>query len=161
MSERIAIYPGSFDPPTFGHLDLILRAVKMFDTLIVAVARNDAKSCLFSVEERIDMLRSVTTGLEGIQITSFGGLTADFGRECKAIALVRGLRVISNFEFELTMAITNQRMNPEIDTVCLLPSEPYLFISSRLVKEIAGHGGDVTEFVPALVSERLKAKLGR
>lgn len=158
-SPRVALYPGSFDPPTFGHLDLIQRASRMFYRLIVAVADNDAKSCMFSVEERINMLRQVTNDLKNIEITSFNGLTAEFARQCGAMAVVRGLRVISDFEFELTMAITNRRLNPEIDTVCLMPSEPYLFLSSRLVKEVARHGGDVSMFVPPEVMPALMDKL--
>ena len=159
MTNRIAIYPGSFDPPTNGHLDLITRASKIFDTLIVAVAQNDAKLCLFSESERIDMLTQITRHLPNIKVSAFHSLTAHFAAECSAIAIVRGLRVISDFEFELTMAITNQRLNPAVDTVCLLPSEPYIFLSSRLVKEIAGHGGDITPFVPKEVLRKLMDRI--
>ncbi len=160
MPERVAVYAGSFDPPTNGHLDLIQRAMKMFDRLIVAVALNDAKTCLFSVEERIEMLRAITDGMRGVEIDSFKGLTVQFAQEKKAIALVRGLRVVSDFEFELTMAVTNQRLSPTIDTVCLMPSAENLLLSSRLVKEIATYGGDTSLFIPKIVEERLKRKLG-
>lgn len=160
MHERVAVYAGSFDPPTNGHLDLIQRAMKMFDRLIVAVALNDAKSCLFSVEERIEMLREITADMPGVEIDSFKGLTVQFAQERKAIALVRGLRVVSDFEFELTMAVTNQKLSPSIDTVCLMPSEENLLLSSRLVKEIATFGGDTSLFIPVLVQERLKKKIG-
>ncbi|MCP4644122.1 MAG: pantetheine-phosphate adenylyltransferase [bacterium] len=161
MAERIALYPGSFDPPTFGHLDLIERAAKVFDRVIVAVARNDEKSCLFSVDDRVDMLETVTKSMDRVSIAAFTGLTADYARECGATALVRGLRVVSDFEFELTMAITNQKLNHEVDTVILMPSEKFLFISSRLVKEIAHFGGDVSEFVPAEVAQVLRDRFSK
>jgi len=159
-TERVAVYPGSFDPPTNGHLDLIRRAVKIFDHLIVAVARNSEKSALFTVDERLDMLQRITSGLPAVEVTSFTGLTADFARARKAIALVRGLRVVSDFEFEITMAINNRKLNPRIDTVCLMPSERYLLLSSRIVREVAQFGGDVSEYVPPIVEEALRAKLG-
>jgi pantetheine-phosphate adenylyltransferase len=161
MSERIAVYPGSFDPPTNGHLDLIQRATRMFDHLIVAVTENDTKECLFTVAERIEMLKLITQDLPRVKVTAFTGLTADFARTQRAMALVRGLRVISDFEFELSMAITNQRLNPDIDTVCLMPSEPFLFLSSRLVKEVARFGGDTSSFVPPEVNARLHKKIGK
>lgn len=159
MPERVAVYAGSFDPPTYGHLDLIERARKMFDHLIVAVARNNEKEALFSVEERIDMLSTITDGLEGVKISEFRGLTVDFARECHAIALVRGLRVVSDFEYELTMAVMNQKLAPDIDTVCLMPSENHMVVSSRFVREIAVNGGDVSEFVPPPIAKRLIEKL--
>jgi len=158
MPNRVAVYPGSFDPPTFGHLDLIRRANKIFAHLVVAVAKNRAKDSLFSVEEREEMLQLITADLEGVEISSFTGLTADYARECGAIAIVRGLRAISDFEYEHSMAVTNQKLNPDVDTVCLMPSESFLFLSSRIVKEIAQFGGDVSCFVPPLVAERLRTK---
>lgn len=161
MSERVAVYPGSFDPPTYGHLDLIGRATKIFDHIVVAVARNREKEALFTVDERTAMLSEITKGMSRVEIASFEGLTVDFAHKCKAIALVRGLRVMSDFEFELTMAITNQKLNPEVDTVCLMPSEGYLLLSSRLVTEVAQLGGDVSEFVPPVVAEHIRARLGR
>lgn len=160
MSERVALYPGSFDPPTFGHLDLIERAAKLFDRVIVAVARNTDKSSLFSVDERVHMLAAITEGLPNVSVTAFSGLTASYARECEATALVRGLRAMSDFEYELTMAMTNQKLNEDTDTVILMPSEPYLFLSSRLVREVAYFGGDVTEFVPAPVKEEVLKKFG-
>ncbi len=158
MTERVALYPGSFDPPTYGHLDLIDRAARIFDKLIVAVARNDAKLALFTVDERLDMIRSITQHMARVQVVSFEGLTATFARECNAAALVRGLRVVSDFEFELTMAITNQKLNPEIDTVCMMPSEQYMLVSSRLVREIAQYQGELSSFVPPEVEHRLREK---
>ncbi len=157
--DNLAIYPGTFDPPTFGHLDLIGRASRMFDRLLVSVAVNNAKSCMFTVDERMDMLREIVAKFENVEVTSFAGLTVDYARECGAVAIVRGLRAISDFEFELTMAITNQKLNPTVDTVCLMPSEPYLFLSSRLVKEIAQFGGDLSAFLPDIVKKRLRDRI--
>jgi pantetheine-phosphate adenylyltransferase len=159
MPERIAIYPGSFDPPTLGHLDLIERASKIFDRIIVAVARNVAKAALFSEEERVEMLRHMVERIGNVEVDTFEGLSVDFARSRGAVALIRGLRVVSDFEFELTMAINNHKLNPEVDTVLLMPSEPYLFLSSRLVKEIAGFGGTVSHYVTPEVDARLHAKL--
>ncbi|MDZ4858848.1 MAG: pantetheine-phosphate adenylyltransferase [Candidatus Hydrogenedentes bacterium] len=159
MSARIGIYPGSFDPPTYGHIDLIGRASKIFDTLVVAVARNSEKKGLFTVDERIEMLRRITTGHVNVEVTSFTGLTAEFARKRKATALVRGLRVVSDFEYEMTMAIANQKLNPGMDTVCLMPSEKFLLLSSRIVREIALFGGDLHEFVPPEIEKRILQKL--
>jgi pantetheine-phosphate adenylyltransferase len=156
---NLALYPGTFDPPTFGHLDLIGRASRMFDRLLVAVAMNNAKACMFSVEERTEMLHEIADKFDNVEISSFSGLTVDYARERGAVAIVRGLRAISDFEFELTMAITNQKLNPSVDTVCLMPSEPYLFLSSRLVKEIAQFGGDLSAFLPEVVKQRLQDRL--
>lgn len=158
MSERVGLYPGSFDPPTNGHLDLITRAAKVFDTVIVAVAFNHQKQGLFTVDERKEMLRTITESLPNVTIDAFEGLTVDFARDKGAVAIVRGLRAISDFENELTMAIMNQKMCPDVDTVSFMPSEPYMFLSSRLVKEISMLGGDVSAFVPPIVAERLQDK---
>jgi pantetheine-phosphate adenylyltransferase len=160
MGERIGIYPGSFDPPTYGHLDLMGRASKLFEKFIVAVAYNPEKKGLFTVEERIDMLKHCTRDIANIEVTSFQGLTAEFARQRNATALVRGLRVISDFEYEITMAIANQKLNPGIDTICMMPSEKFLLLSSRIVREIAVFGGDLKEFVPPEIQRRIKEKLG-
>jgi len=157
--ENVAVYPGSFDPPTYGHMDLMRRGAKIFDRLIVAVARNNAKQSLFTAEERVEMLRAITEEMPRVEVTSFHGLTVEFAREHGAIAIVRGLRAISDFEYEHTIAVTNQKMNPDVDTVCLMPSEAYLFLSSRIVKEIASFGGDTSLFVPDLVAEKLREKM--
>ncbi len=159
MAERIALYPGSFDPPTYGHLDLIQRATKIFDRLIVGVARNNAKQCTFSVPERIAMLEAISEGMPTVEVRSFERLSVDFARSCKAVALVRGLRATSDFEYELMMAMTNRELNAEVDTVCLMPSAQHQFLSSRVVKEVAQFGGDITPFVPEEVAERVVAKL--
>lgn len=159
MAERVAIYPGSFDPPTLGHLDLIERASQIFDRLVVAIASNVTKQALFSVDERIEMLREMVEPIPNVEVDSFVGLSVDFARTRGAIALIRGLRVVSDFELELTMAINNHKLNDKVDTVLLMPSEPYLFLSSRLVKEIAGFGGTVSHYVTPEVDRRLRAKL--
>ena len=159
MPKRIAVYPGSFDPPTFGHRDLIQRAAKVFDTLIVAVTRNSEKNSLFTVDERIEMLREDTQDLGNVEVEHFTGLTVDFARKRKAIALVRGLRAVSDFEYEMTMAATNYKMYEGCDTISFMPTEQYMFISSRLVKEIAQLGGDVSLFVAPNVVKRLRDKL--
>ncbi len=159
MAERIALYPGSFDPPTLGHFDLIHRAKRIFDRVIVAVAINETKTALFTVEERIEMLKEELNNEPGIEITSFSGLTVEFAKKCGAQALIRGLRVISDFEYELSLAINNQKLEPSIDTVCLMPSEPYLFLSSRQVKEIVKFGGTVSHYVPKRIEQRLREKL--
>lgn len=158
MAERIAIYPGSFDPPTLGHLDLIERAVKIFDRVIVAVAVNDAKVGLFTIAERVEMLEEMAAGFPRVEIDHFKSLTVQFAQKKNAVAIIRGLRVVSDFEFELTMAINNHKLAPEIDTVNLMPSEPYLFLSSRLVKEIAAFGGSLSHFVSPAVEKRLQEK---
>lgn len=160
MPERVALYAGSFDPPTLGHLDLIQRAASMFDKIVVGVARNDQKTGLFTVSERVDMLTEMVADLPNVSVSNFTGLTVVFGREVGAVALIRGLRVVSDFEFEMTMAINNHKLNPNIDTVCLMPSEPFLFLSSRLVREIAGFGGSVSHYVTPEVQRRLTEKLG-
>lgn len=160
MGERLGIYPGSFDPPTYGHLDLMKRAAKLFDTLVIAVARNNEKSALFTVPERVEMLELITKDIPNVEVSSFEGLTVEFARERKATALVRGLRVVSDFEYEITIAVANQKLNPDVDTLCLMPSENFLLVSSKIVREIAHFGGDVTEFVPPEVAERLREKLG-
>ena len=158
MTDRIALYPGSFDPPTLGHLDLIARAAKMFDKVIVAIACNDQKSAMFSVAERIEMLEEMTASLGNVEVDQFYGLTVEYARQKGALALLRGLRAISDFEFELSLAINNQKLNPQVDTVCLMPSEPYLFLSSRQVKEIARFNGSVSHYVTPAVEARLKKR---
>lgn len=159
MNERVALYAGSFDPPTLGHLDLIQRAAKIFDRLIVGVASNEQKVGLFSAEERVEMIEEMTANIGNVSVSTFYGLTVEYARSQGAIALIRGLRVISDFEFELSMAINNQKLNPEVDTVCLMPSEPYLFLSSRQVKEIVHFGGRVSHYVTPAVEARLFKKM--
>ena len=145
---RTAIYPGSFDPVTMGHLDIIRRAAVMFDRLIVAVMHNQNKQPMFSVEERMDLLRRTTDGLPNVEITSFGGLLADYAKQQGACAVVKGLRAVSDFEYEFQMALANRKLNPELDTVFLMTSAEYMYLSSSVVKDIAVHGGSVAGFVP-------------
>jgi pantetheine-phosphate adenylyltransferase len=155
----IAIYPGSFDPITNGHLDLIQRGSRMFDRLIVSVLRNDAKKPLFSVEERTEMLREVLQDYSNVEVDSFGGLLVDYASERSAGIVLRGIRAISDYEYEWQMALMNRRLRPEIETVFMMANEAYSFISSRLVKEVFSLGGDITGLVPPSVEARLKARI--
>lgn len=157
--SRIAIYPGSFDPVTFGHLDLIKRATKIFDEVIVGVASNPSKKGLFSKDERVGMLKQATRGIKRIRIQAFDGLVVDFARKNHINVLIRGLRMISDFEFEMQMALTNRRLNSRVETIFLMPSEGYAFLSSTLLKEAASLGADVSTFVPEFVARRIKQKL--
>lgn len=155
-----ALYPGTFDVLTFGHLDLIRRAATIFSHLTVAVAQNPAKTNpLFCVEERVDMLRQSTEELTNVRVTEYTGLTVEFARRIGAQVIVRGLRAVSDFEFELQMAMMNESLNPDICTVFMAPAPPYSFLSSSLVKEIARFGGDVSSFVPSHVAQRLRQRL--
>jgi pantetheine-phosphate adenylyltransferase len=160
-SPTVAIYPGSFDPITNGHLDLIDRGSRLFSRLIVAVLRNDAKKPFFSVSERMEMLRQVVSGYPNVEIDSFEGLLVEFAARKQARVLLRGIRAISDYEYELQMALMNRRLRPEIETVFLMATEAYSFISSRLVKEVISLNGDVSGLVPPLVEERLKERLRR
>jgi pantetheine-phosphate adenylyltransferase len=156
-----AIYPGSFDPITSGHLDLIERGCRLFDRLIVSILRNETKQPLFSVEERMEMLREVVGHFLNVEVDSFNGLLVDYAAEKNATALVRGIRAISDYEYELQMALMNRRLRPEIETVFMMASEAHSFISSRLVKEVFALGGNITGLVPASVEVRLRKRLGR
>lgn len=155
---RRAIYPGSFDPVTNGHLDVIQRAARLFDEVIVAVAHNEQKSGLFSMAERMNLLTEVTTELENVRITRFNGLLVNFAKDLGVNAVIRGLRAISDFEFEFQMALMNRKLEPSIETIFLMPREEYTAISSRIVKEIAKLGGNVEAFVPPLVARALREK---
>ena len=159
MKTSIAIYPGSFDPVTNGHLDLIERGEKMFDLLIVAVLRNAEKAPLFSVTERVEMLREVTRQWSGVEVEVFDGLLVDYARKRHAGVILRGIRAISDYEYELQMAMMNRKLNPQVETVFMMPAVAYSYLSSRLVREIAQLGASITSFVPPLVEERLRAKI--
>ncbi len=158
---RRAIYPGSFDPITNGHLDVLQRAAGIFDELIVAVAKDNAKQSLFTVEERVEMLSIATEHLPNLRVLPFEGLLVDFARKQKAIALVRGLRAVSDFEFEFQLALMNRKLEPNLETLFLMPREELTYISSRLVKEISRLGGNVNQFVPPHVVTALKMKQGK
>jgi pantetheine-phosphate adenylyltransferase len=155
MTERIALYPGSFDPLTNGHLDILSRARRLADRVIVAILENDAKTPLFSVAERIDMIRDIVGDDPAIPVRSFSGLLVDFARQSGATLIVRGLRAVSDYEYELQMALMNRRLAPGIETVFLMAKEEYSYVSSRLVKELGRLGGDLTGLVPNSVRQRL------
>jgi len=159
LKKIIAIYPGSFDPPTNGHLDLIERGSKIFDELIVAVLRNTEKSPLFSLPERLRMLEAMTEDFSNVRVDSFDGLTMDYAVKVNAGAVLRGIRAISDYEYELQMALMNRKLQPAVETVFMMPAEQYSYLSSRLVREIAQLGGSVKDLVPELVEQRLKEKL--
>ncbi|HTS66899.1 MAG TPA: pantetheine-phosphate adenylyltransferase [Candidatus Acidoferrales bacterium] len=157
----IAIYPGSFDPITNGHLDLIQRGSRMFDRLIVSILRNDAKQALFSVEERIEMLREVLHVYPNVDVDSFDGLLVDHASAQHATVLLRGIRAISDYEYELQMALMNRRLRPDLETIFMMASETYSFISSRMVKEVFSLGGSIAGLVPPVVETRLSARLAK
>ncbi|MDD6515789.1 pantetheine-phosphate adenylyltransferase [Bariatricus sp. HCP28S3_A7] len=154
-----AIYPGSFDPVTFGHLDIMTRACNIVDELIIGVLRNKAKMPLFSVEERVKMLEEVTCNLPNVRIIPFEGLLVDFAKKMDAKVVIRGLRAITDFEYELQMAQTNQKLQSDIETLFLTTSLDYSYLSSTTVKEVAAFGGDISQFVPEAVADRMKDKM--
>jgi pantetheine-phosphate adenylyltransferase len=158
MSDSVAIYPGSFDPLTNGHVDIIQRGARIFDRIVVAMLVNIEKSPLFTVPERVDIARSVFRGWPNVEVDTFDGLLVDYARRKKATAIVRGLRAISDFEYEMQMALMNRRLNPDVETVFMMPAEPYTYVSSRLVKEVVALGGTVTGLVPEIVEQRLRDK---
>jgi len=153
-----AIYPGSFDPVTNGHLDLIARAAKIFDHLVVAILRNSSKNPLFTVEERVAMLTEGIAEFDNVSVATFEGLLVDFAREQRAHAVIRGIRAISDYEYEFQMALMNRRLDPDLETIFLMPDAKYSFVSSRLVKEVFRLGGSVDGLVPRFVIERMKDK---
>ena len=155
---RIGICPGSFDPVTKGHLDVIERSAALVDELIVAVLKNNAKTPLFSVEERVNILKKATQDIPNVEVRSFSGLAVDFAKECQAHTIVRGLRAITDFEYELQMAQTNRVLEPEVDTTFLITSLEYAYLSSTVVKEVAAFGGDIHKFVPDFVEKEIRAK---
>jgi len=154
-----ALYPGTFDPPTNGHVDLITRGAKLFDRLTVAVLVNPVKNPLFTVEERVEMLKEATSSLSNVSVATFDGLMVEFARLQGASAVLRGIRAISDYEYEFQMALMNRRLAPEIETVFLQPAGRYSFVSSRMVKEVFSVGGDITGLVPPNVLKRLRARI--
>ena len=157
---RTAIYPGSFDPFTNGHLDVLQRAAKLFDRVIVAVARSESKRPLFSMAERLEMVAQAVKHLQNVEADSFDGLLVEYADRRSAQAVVRGLRAVSDFEFEFQMALMNRKLNERVETIFMMPKDTYAFLSSRIVKEMAHLGGDVSPFVPAHVRTALSGKLG-
>jgi pantetheine-phosphate adenylyltransferase len=155
----LAIYPGSFDPLTNGHVDIISRGARLFDRIVVAILKNAEKQPLFSTDERVEIARSVFMQQRNVEVDTFDGLLVDYVERRKAQAIVRGLRAVSDFEFEFQMALMNQRLNPHIETVFMMPAEQYTYISSRLIKEVFSLGGRVHGLVPELVEERLREKV--
>jgi pantetheine-phosphate adenylyltransferase len=154
-----ALYPGTFDPPTNGHVDLVQRGAKLFDHLTVAVLNNPGKDPLFTVEERVEMLREATAGIGNVSVATFDGLMVEFARQQGATAVLRGIRAISDYEHEFQMALMNRRLAPEVETVFLQPAGRYSFVSSRMVKEVFSFGGDVSGLVPPNVLKRLRARI--
>ena len=162
MSDFVMIYPGTFDPLTNGHLDLIERGARLADELVIAVLRNAAKpEPLFTVEERLEMLVEATGGFGNVSVASFDGLLVEFARSRGAKAVLRGIRAISDYEYELQMAMMNRKLDPGIETLFLMPAEQYTYVSSRLIKSVARLGGDVSGLVPAIVNARLAARAAR
>lgn len=159
MSEIVAVYPGSFDPVTNGHLDLIARGAKIFDHLIVGVLQNREKAPLFSAAERVEMLREVTGQWPSVEVDVFDGLLVEYVRRRQARVIVRGIRAVSDYEYELQMALMNRRLEPQVETIFMMPDARYSYLSSHLVREIAQFGGRIEGLVPPIVEERLRAKL--
>ncbi len=157
--SRTAIYPGTFDPVTYGHIDIIKRATKIFDKIIVAVANNAGKKPLFSVSQREEMLKKATSTLKNVKIESFDELVVDYVSRKKTNVVIRGMRMISDFEYEFQMALTNRKLNDKIETIFMMPKESYSFLSSKLIKEIALLGADLSEFVPLHVEKKLKQNI--
>ncbi|MCX5710029.1 MAG: pantetheine-phosphate adenylyltransferase [Candidatus Omnitrophica bacterium] len=158
MCQR-AIYPGTFDPVTYGHIDLIKRAQDAFSEVLVAVALNPYKKPLFSLKERVAMLKKATADLKGVEVVEFDGLVVDFARKNKSKVLIRGLRMVSDFEYEFQMALTNRKLAPDIETIFLMPQESYSYLSATLLKEAASLGANLSSFVPDFVEKALKEKL--
>jgi pantetheine-phosphate adenylyltransferase len=161
MKQAVAVYPGSFDPVTYGHLDILNRSLELFDKIIIAVALNIEKTGLFTFEERSDLIRASVKNNGSIIVDSFHGLLVDYVKRVNARFVIRGLRAMSDFEYEFQMASMNRNLDTEMDTIFMMTSKDYFFVSSRTIKEVATFGGDVTEFVPEAVNKALKEKLQR
>ena len=159
MNKGTAIYPGSFDPPTNGHLDLIQRGAKIFEELVVAILRNSEKSPMFSVMERLEMLRELTSEMPNVRIDTFDGLMVEYAKSIEATCVLRGIRAISDYEYELQMALMNRKLEPTLETVFMMPADKYSYVSSRLVREVAQAGGPVKGLVPEVVEQKLRDKL--
>ncbi len=161
MKRQIAIYPGTFDPITFGHMDVVERAAQLFPRVVILVARNASKQPLFSGEERIAMVSELFRNRKGIEVEGFDGLLVEYARRRKASVLIRGLRAVSDFEYEFQMALTNRKLSSTLETIFLVPREQYTYLNSSIVREIARLGGDVSDFVPANVRRRLRQRFSK
>jgi pantetheine-phosphate adenylyltransferase len=159
LHKGIALYPGSFDPPTNGHLDLIERGANIFEELVVAILRNSEKSPMFSVAERREMLQELTANLKNVRIETFDGLMVEYAKSLEATCILRGIRAISDYEYELQMALMNRKLEPTLETVFMMPADKYSYVSSRLVREVAQAGGPVKGLVPEVVEQKLREKL--
>ena len=159
MSKKIAICPGSFDPVTVGHLDIVKRAAKLFDEVVVVVMNNSAKNPLFSADERVAMLKKVTDCMDNVSVEKSDGLLAEYAKEKNATAVVKGLRAVSDFEYEFQMALTNKKLNPDLDTIFLTTSAENMYLSSSLVRQVGAMGGDISEFVPPEIKGEILARL--
>jgi len=159
LNKGTAIYPGSFDPPTNGHLDLIQRGSKIFEELVVAILRNSEKTPMFSVAERLEMLRELTSDLGNVRIDTFDGLMVEYAKSIEAMCVLRGIRAISDYEYELQMALMNRKLEPTLETVFMMPADKYSYVSSRLVREVAQAGGRVKDLVPEIVEQKVREKL--
>jgi len=157
---RIAIYPGSFDPVTYGHIDIAKRGLKLFDHIIIAILHNPGKQSLFTVEERLEMLSESMSGIDSIEFDTFDGLLVDYAQKRRASAVLRGMRAVSDFEYEFQLALMNRKLNRDVETVFLMTGLRWIFTSSSIIKEAARFGGDVSDMVPQTVNHRLKAKFG-
>ena len=158
---KIAVYPGTFDPMTNGHIDIIQRGLRIFDKIIVTVAVNPGKSPLFSLEERIEMIEQSIGAVENVEVAQFHGLIAEYLKSVNAIAMIRGLRAISDFEYEFQMSLMNRKLNEEVETVFLMPAQEYIHLNSTIIKEVASFNGDISEYVPKNVEDKLNEKYGR
>ncbi len=159
--KKVAVYAGSFDPLTYGHIDIVRRASKIFDRIIVAVAHNIDKKPLFTVKERVSMIKEAASAMRNVEVDDFNGLAVDYVSRAGANVLIRGLRALSDFEYEFQMALTNRKLDESIETIFLMPNESYSYLSSTLIKEAASLGANIGKFVPAFVAKKLKAKLNR
>ena len=159
MNKRVAVCPGSFDPVTYGHLDIITRAAKMFDKLIVVVATNGAKHCSFTPEERVRMIKKCIPELENVEVEHYDGLLADYAAKKGATAIIKGLRAMSDFEYEFQMALTNKKLNPQVETLFLTTATQNMYLSSSMVKQIAGMGGDISGFVPDVIRADIMSRI--
>jgi len=159
LNKGTAIYPGSFDPPTNGHLDLMQRGSKIFEELVVAILRNSEKTPMFSVAERLEMLRELTSDLGNVRIDTFDGLMVEYAKSIEAMCVLRGIRAISDYEYELQMALMNRKLEPTLETVFMMPADKYSYVSSRLVREVAQAGGRVKDLVPEIVEQKVREKL--